>query len=88
METIFVGNLSYFCTSSELVDFFTPLGSVQGVNVRRSKKNVPLHYGFVEMTSAMAKFACEKMNGKDFMGRKIRYVVYDIITCVFAVEDL
>lgn len=72
METVFVGNLSYFCTNAALVNFFSQLGPVQNVNVRRSKKNVPLHYGFVEMSQDMAQLACEKLNGLDFMGRKIR----------------
>ena len=76
METVFVGNLSYFCTNAALVNFFSQLGPVQNVNVRRSKKNVPLHYGFAEMSQDMAQLACEKLNGLDFMGRKIRYAQY------------
>lgn len=74
METIFVGNLSYFCSNASLVDFFASLGPVQGVNVRQSKKNIPLHYGFVEMPRELALRACNELNGVEFMGRKIRYI--------------
>jgi RNA recognition motif-containing protein len=73
METVFVGNLSYFCTKQALADFFAPLGPVRDINIRLTNRKLPLHYGFVEMSSDMAKIACEEWNNKVLLGRKIRY---------------
>lgn len=72
METIFVGNLSYFCTNKSLFDLFSTVGPVQAAMVRKSRRNQPLHYGFVEMTEKDAIKALEVMNNRDFMGRKLR----------------
>lgn len=72
METVFVGNLSFFCTKQALADFFAPLGPVRDINIRLTNRKLPLHYGFVEMSSEMAKIACEEWNNKVLLGRKIR----------------
>jgi RNA recognition motif-containing protein len=68
METIFVGNLSYFCTNKTLVELFSTVGPVHEVMVRKSRRNQPLHYGFVEMSPEDASKALEVMHNKDFMG--------------------
>lgn len=80
METVFVGNLSYFCTKQALADFFAPLGPVRDINIRLTNRKLPLHYGFVEMSSEMAKIACEEWNNKVLLGRKIRYAPTQLLS--------
>lgn len=67
-----MGNLSYFCTNKALAEVFSTVGPVQGAMVRKSRRNQPLHYGFVEMTREDAFKALEVIQNKDFMGRKLR----------------
>ena len=68
---IYVGNLSYNVTSSDLEQLFTAHGQVQSAEVisdratGRSKG-----FGFVEMSSeAEATDAISKFNGADYEGR-------------------
>jgi len=68
---IYVGNLSYDCTESDLRTAFSAYGEVNDVRLitdrdtGRSKG-----FGFVEMPDAgEATAAINGLNGKDFMGR-------------------
>ncbi len=68
---IYVGNLSYDCTESDLRTAFSAYGEVNDVRLitdrdtGRSKG-----FGFVEMPDAgQATAAIDGLNGKDFMGR-------------------
>ena len=70
---LFVGNLSYEITSSDLREFFGQVGKVVAARVvsdpqsGRSKG-----FGFVEMSDrAAAERAIEEFNGIDAMGRQI-----------------
>lgn len=71
-ETVFVGNLSYFCTNRALTELFSSYGAVYSAVVRRSKRNVPLHYGFVELSATEAPSAIQELDGREFMGRKLK----------------
>ena len=68
---IYVGNLSFDCTESDLRSAFSAYGEVNDVRLvtdrdtGRSKG-----FGFVEMPNASeASAAIDAMNGKEFMGR-------------------
>jgi len=72
-KKLYVGNLSYGVTDSELQQMFEPYGTVQSAQVimdrdtGRSKG-----FGFVEMGSdAEAQAAIAAMNGKDSGGRSL-----------------
>lgn len=74
-QSVFVGNLSYFCTQEHLWNLLAPYGGIRSVKICRTKDNKePLYYGFVHLTSASAVDAAVKgLSGKLFMGRKLRY---------------
>ncbi|WP_185868374.1 RNA recognition motif domain-containing protein [Blattabacterium cuenoti] len=72
---LYIGNLSYNITEQELKKYFEDVGEVSNVKIifdeyssnRRSKG-----FGFIEMSDEeSAKKAIEKLNGTEFMGRKI-----------------
>src|SRR5437763_16016257 len=70
---LYVGNLAYGVSSSDLEQLFTPFGTVQSAQVimdrdtGRSKG-----FGFVEMGSdGEAQAAIAAMNGKDVDGRQL-----------------
>jgi RNA recognition motif-containing protein len=70
---LYVGNLSYETTDSDLQNLFGPHGTVQSAQVimdrdtGRSKG-----FGFVEMgNSNEAQAAIAALNGKDFSGRAL-----------------
>lgn len=75
METssIFIGDLSYFCTEQDLVCLFEPFGEVKSAIIRRGKYGDTLHYAFVKMLTNGAQAAIARMQGIKFMGRPIRY---------------
>jgi len=71
MKKLYVGNLSYETTESDLKELFAQTGSVETVRIitdrdtGRSKG-----FGFVEMQEGADK-AIAAMNGKDFNGRSL-----------------
>ena len=72
-KKIFVGNLSFQITETDLTDMFTELGQVESVQIitdrdtGRSKG-----FGFVQMVDdAAAEKAIEQLNGKEVGGRNL-----------------
>lgn len=72
METVFVGDLSFFCTEQDLFTLMSAHGQVKSVIIRRGKKGENLQYGFIQMESKAAYAAVAILNGKKFLGRKLR----------------
>ena len=65
---LYVGNLAYSVTDTELQELFAAHGEVKSVNIIGDKG-----FGFVEMgTQAEAEAAKEKLNGTEFSGRTLR----------------
>lgn len=65
---LYVGNLSYDVTKSELEQLFASYGTVKEVNVIEGKG-----FGFVEMgSSAEAEKAEEGLDSNDFKGRSLK----------------
>jgi cold-inducible RNA-binding protein len=71
-KKIFVGNLSFNTTESDLESLFGPVGAVESVSIitdrmtGRSKG-----FGFVEMSNEDADNAIQKLNGSEFGGRNL-----------------
>ena len=72
-KRLYVGNLTYSVSSSELQEWFTPFGTVQSAQViqdrdmERSKG-----FGFVEMdTNAQAEAAIQGLNDHEHEGRRL-----------------
>jgi len=65
---LYVGNLGYSVTNSELEQLFSTYGTVKQVNVIEGKG-----FGFVEMSSvADAEKAKEALDSTDFKGRNLK----------------
>jgi len=71
---IYVGNLSYSLTESELRENFENFGEVTSVKIIKDRySGRSKGFGFVEMPSDdEAKAAIEEMNGKNLDGREIK----------------
>lgn len=71
-KKIFVGNLSFQTTESDLDGLFAQVGNVESVSIitdrmtGRSKG-----FGFVEMSNEDADNAIQKLNGTEFGGRTL-----------------
>jgi cold-inducible RNA-binding protein len=70
---IYVGNMSFDSSETELRKAFEAHGQVDSVTIIMDRDTGrPKGFGFVEMSNdAEAKKAIEGLNGKDFMGRTL-----------------
>ena len=70
---LYVGNLSYEVTESELNDLFGPIGMVESVKVITDRySGVSRGFGFVEMsTRSEGERAINELNGKMIHNREI-----------------
>jgi RNA recognition motif-containing protein len=68
---IYVGNLSFNTTESELEQAFASYGTVQSARIATDREtNRPRGFGFVEMPNqAEAEAAIAALNGKELQGR-------------------
>jgi RNA recognition motif-containing protein len=73
MTNIFVGNLSYQTTESELEALFGAYGAVERVTIVRDRDTgQPRGFAFVEMTNSNeAANAMQAMNGREMNGRTL-----------------
>lgn len=71
---IYVGNLSYRMTESELKDAFMPFGEVKRAKIIKDREtNRSKGFGFVEMDDdTAANKAIEALNNKEVGGRVLR----------------
>jgi len=69
---LYVGNLSYDSSESDVFDHFAQVGQVKNVEIVRDRNNRSKGFGFVEMNSVeTAKTVSEKFHRTDFQGRQI-----------------
>ena len=70
---IFVGNLLFEATESDLENAFKAFGRIESVVIVKEKKGIKSRgFGFVEMPDEQeALNAIANLNGKDFMGREL-----------------
>lgn len=73
MKKLFVGNLPYKTTDTDLRDMFSQNGEVtEAVVIMDRERGVSKGFGFVTMTNdAEADAAIEMWNGKDIEGRAL-----------------
>ncbi len=71
---IYVGNMSYNVTDSQLRETFEEFGSVDSVNIITDRDTGrPKGFAFVEMKDdGEARAAIDKLNGMDFDGRNLK----------------
>ncbi|MEY3479239.1 MAG: hypothetical protein RIQ71_14 [Verrucomicrobiota bacterium] len=70
---LYVGNLSYDASESDLFDLFSGVGTVANVEIVANKHTQRSKgFGFVQMNAiSEAKRAVDELHDKDFMGRKL-----------------
>jgi RNA recognition motif-containing protein len=73
VKSLFVGDLSFFCSEDDLLQLFRRFGNVKAVEIKRGKFGDSLMHGFVEMESnEAAELAIATLNDFKFMGRRMR----------------
>ena len=73
MKSIYVGNLPFSATETELRDLFAAHGTVESVRLMTDRDTGrPRGFGFVEMADGDAVRAIQALNGVDFGGRSLR----------------
>lgn len=70
---IYVGNLPFRTTETELEGLFSPFGQVDNVNIIHDRETGRSRgFGFVEMESEGANVAISTLDGTEFGGRDLR----------------
>jgi RNA recognition motif-containing protein len=73
MTKIYVGNLPFSATESEIRDLFAQHGTVDSVALPTDRETGrPRGFGFVEMPQAAAQKAMQALNGFNMGGRPLR----------------
>ena len=74
---LFVSNLSFKTTESELADFFSQSGSVLKAHIATDRQTGQQRgFGFIEMaTSNEAEAAINELHGQNLMGRDVSVVI-------------
>ena len=73
MKSIYVGNLPFSATETEIRDLFAPHGTVESVRLMTDRETGrPRGFGFVEMADGDAARAIQALNGTDLGGRSLR----------------
>ena len=73
MKSVYVGNLPYATTDTELKALFEPFGTVYSARIKTDRDTGrPLGYGFVQMEDAAAVQAIQALDGKEYAGRSLR----------------
>jgi len=73
MKTLYVGNLPYTASESDIETLFARHGQVHSVKLINDRETGrPRGFGFVEMEAAGAEAAIEALNGTDLGGRSLR----------------
>lgn len=72
-KSIFVGNLNFKATDRDLRELFAAHGNVQSVRIMMDRATRrPRGFAFVEMPEKDADKAIRRLDGTEFMGRKLR----------------
>ena len=73
MTKIYVGNLPFSTSESEIRELFSQHGTVESVSVITDRATgQPRGFAFVEMSRADASRAIQNLNGKALGGRPLR----------------
>lgn len=71
-RTLFLGDLSSFCTEEDVWNFFQAIGEIEKIRVMRGKELKPLGYGFVTFASRDAAVRGLALDGSVFLGRPVK----------------
>jgi hypothetical protein len=81
--SLFLGDLSLFCTEADIEDAFAQFGKIVEVRIQRSKETArALSYGFIEFSEPIcAETALNSMNNHVLKGRPLRYINHPTPLC-------
>lgn len=80
MDTVFVGNLSFFCTQEHLVQLFSSVVPIRSAAIVKTKDGKTCYYGFIYLENEEdAAKVLDQFNGMKFMGRNIRYFILNLL---------
>jgi RNA recognition motif-containing protein len=73
-RSLFLGDLSVYCTEKNVRDFFLPFGPIETIKLKRSSNDRNhLSYGFVKyIHTESAEIALDRLQGAVFLGRPLR----------------
>jgi RNA recognition motif-containing protein len=71
-EKLYVGNLPFEATESDIRDFFSEYGTVQGIYMPKSDDGTPRGYAFVTMSKDSYEKTLEATHEAEFMGRLLK----------------
>ena len=73
MTTLYVGNLPFSATETEIRSLFEQHGKVDSVKIINDRETgKPRGFAFVDMTTTEAEAAIQKLNGFQMNGRALR----------------
>ena len=71
-QKLYVGNLSFQTTESDLDALFAPIGEIESVRIITDRSTGQSRgFGFVEMNQEGARKAISELNGKEVDGRAL-----------------
>jgi RNA recognition motif-containing protein len=78
-RTLFLGDLSVYCTEEEIGSFFRSFGIIEKIRIKHATNNKNLSYGFVTFSNReTAERVLQQANGQIFLGRTLRYLKFSI----------
>jgi RNA recognition motif-containing protein len=78
-KSVFLGDLSFFCTENDIRTVFSTFGMITNLEIKRGRHGDSLMHGFVEFDREVSAYkAIRTMHGKKFKGRKMRYFTIKI----------
>lgn len=88
-STLFLGDLSVFCTEKDIRKLFRTYGTIEAIRIKRgSSGKANLSYGFIKFAERQsAEQACHELNGVMFLGRGLRYVYIPLFSCIVLVME-
>jgi len=73
LKKIYIGNLPFTATETEIQELFGQYGAVQSVNLISDRETGrPRGFGFLEMDDSAADAAIGALDGHEFGGRTLR----------------
>ncbi len=72
-RSLFVGDLSCFCTENDLAQLFKSFGVIKEIRLMRHKEtNACLGYAFIIFNDQKSVFKAKELDGNLFLGRHIK----------------
>jgi RNA recognition motif-containing protein len=73
-KTLFLGDLSVYCTEKDIRQLFRPFGVIESIRLKKGSANsTRLGYGFIQFSlREAAEQALNHLNGIMFLGRVMR----------------